>query len=182
MQAIQRFGGTGGDDLLDVAARLGPGMTGTLNGGAGRDTVLGGTAADFLRGNDGNDLLHGRGGADTLAGGNGDDTLQGERGDLMNGGAGEDRLSLRIGVGSGTGPARVVGGDGFDTLVLHLTAAEITASAKLYVETVHAMLEVAAQSPPPLRESLKRELVRMMVLYAEDLMRRSASRAPAAGP
>lgn len=64
----------------------------------------------------------------------------------------------------------------------YLTAAEITASAKVYVETVHAMLEVAAQSPPPLREALKRELVRMMVLYGEDLMRQSASRAPAAGP
>lgn len=72
------------------------------------------------------------------------------------------------------------------TLLRHrspnLSDAEITASAKVYVETVHTLLEVAAQSPPPLREGLKRELVRLMVLYGEDLVRQSVSRAPAAGP
>jgi Ca2+-binding RTX toxin-like protein len=64
--AAPRAFGEAGDDLLSG---------GTLDGGAGNDTLLGGAGGDALRGGTGNDRLEGGAGADTLGGG-------GEAGDI----------------------------------------------------------------------------------------------------
>ena len=47
----------------------------TVDGGAGRDSLMGGPAADSLAGGPGADSLVGGGGADTLTGGSGTDTV-----------------------------------------------------------------------------------------------------------
>ncbi|WP_193227799.1 calcium-binding protein [Aureimonas psammosilenae] len=103
------IGGTGygsllggdGDDTLD-ASRSTYGSTSqliSLNGGAGKDTLIGSAGADSLYGDTGDDALNGGGGNDTLEGGLGADTLTGGDGaDFLSGGAGRDMLTGDAGV------------------------------------------------------------------------------------
>ncbi|MFZ4410364.1 MAG: calcium-binding protein, partial [Paracraurococcus sp.] len=88
---VERFEGGAGADALLLPAGLAEAVT--LWGGAGQDTLSGGAAGDVLEGQDGADLLAGQGGNDTLRGGTGDDTLSGGAGnDAMDGHAGRDAL------------------------------------------------------------------------------------------
>lgn len=52
-------------------------VSGTIDGGAGRDILIGADGADDLSGGDGDDALQGNDGRDILDGGLGDDTLTG---------------------------------------------------------------------------------------------------------
>lgn len=98
-----------GDDSL-----LGDAGADSLLGGSGRDILSGGTGNDWLAGGQGDDMLRGGTGADILDGDDGDDTLAGgldRATDFLNGGAGDDRISLS---GSDYG----TGGEGADSFVL----------------------------------------------------------------
>ncbi|MGZ8406837.1 MAG: calcium-binding protein, partial [Caulobacteraceae bacterium] len=81
---------------------VGDGLSNTLNGGEGADTILGLGAADVLNGGDANDSIDagagedsavGGSGADTILGGEGNDTLRGGNGvDSVDGGTGNDLI------------------------------------------------------------------------------------------
>ncbi len=74
------------------------GVTVSVQGGAGNDTVLGSAFGDNISGDDGNDLLDGGTGNDSLIGGAGNDQLLGALGDdTLTGGAGIDTLSAGAG-------------------------------------------------------------------------------------
>jgi len=88
--------------------------------GDGNDNVTAASGNDSLRGEAGNDTLTGLGGndsidggtgSDQMFGGNGNDTLIGGTGDTLNGGAGNDLLSI-----NGDLPAVLTGGTNLDTL------------------------------------------------------------------
>lgn len=107
--------GSNHDDILsfywdatgEYLESAGTGLTGTIAGGTGIDTIygsnstnaaysetlLGGGDADIIRGLDGDDEIYGDGGDDTLFGNAGDDTIYGGLGnDEILGGAGLDTL------------------------------------------------------------------------------------------
>ena len=93
----------------------------TLLGGAGNDVMATGGGSDSLVGLTGDDLLTGSGTHSFLSGGAGNDTISGdsEFGDQMDGGAGNDLLTL--GDGRLMGDVRVshshaLGGSGEDTI------------------------------------------------------------------
>jgi Ca2+-binding RTX toxin-like protein len=79
------------------------GLSLTLVGEVGAETITGLGGAESITGLDGNDLLSGNDGNDTLSGGTGDNTLSGE--------TGADSLA------AGTGADSLLGGDGADTLI-----------------------------------------------------------------
>ena len=93
----------------------------SLVGGEGNDTLMGGADDDALHGYLGNDSLDGAAGADTLFGGDGNDTLTGvapdgtapeQDQDYLNGGAGDDQITL--------GASDIAtGGNGADSFMLH---------------------------------------------------------------
>ena len=121
--------GGAGDDMLSTYSSTG---IGSLDGGAGNDTLTGGLGNDTLLGGDGNDSLSGQEGHDSLDGGAGKDTLFGGDGnDSLIGGEGNDELwdqssgndTLLGGVGDdmlstygSTGSDSLDGGDGNDSL------------------------------------------------------------------
>ncbi|HEX2275021.1 MAG TPA: hypothetical protein VHG90_14205 [Acidimicrobiales bacterium] len=84
------------------------GLTPTIVGTAGResifgtpgpDVILGGGGNDVILGRDGNDVICGGDGADTVIGGDGDDRLLGDAGnDRLLGGPGSDSLNGGVGV------------------------------------------------------------------------------------
>ncbi len=103
------------DDLLD-----GGDGDDSLLGGEGDDTLSGGTGNDALHGYLDDDTLDGGAGADTLFGGDGNDQLSGiapegtgpeDDQDYLNGGTGDDRISL------GAGDI-ATGGNGADSFIL----------------------------------------------------------------
>lgn len=86
----------GGDDTVDAS-----GVTSvlalTIDGGAGKDTLVGSSQADVLIGGDDNDILTGGRGDDTIQGGNGNDTFvwnPGDGSDVIEGQAGTDVLQF----------------------------------------------------------------------------------------
>ncbi len=114
--ADQLFGGGGNDWLRGDAG------DDLLQGGEGHDSLYGGDGWDTLNGGAGDDLLLGGEGADRLIGGEGNDTLAGGAGyDDVSGNLGDDLLIYFAGLNGGARD-RYYGGDGFDTLELHLTA------------------------------------------------------------
>ena len=128
------IGGGDGDDALTSAT------VATLEGDAGRDTLIGGDERDTLHGGSGDDRIDAGSGDDYLDGGPGDDVIRGEDGnDILYGGAGvddevgagdddldggpgndtlsdEDRLS-RV---QDVGPDRLVGGTGVDLVYSYI--------------------------------------------------------------
>lgn len=99
-------GGLGNDTLLGSNF-----LAMSLVGGAGDDTLVAGNAGDFLDGGSDNDSLVGGTGSDELAGGAGNDILTGGLGaDRADGGAGDDTIE------GGDGDDNLVGGDGNDIL------------------------------------------------------------------
>ncbi|UWQ21115.1 Hint domain-containing protein [Jannaschia sp. W003] len=129
-------GGAGADSLAGEAGNdtlLGGDGNDTLDGGADADSLAGGLGDDVLIGGDGDDTLAGGDGADTLSGGAGGDSLSGGAGaDSVDGGAGDDTVDVGRGdtatggdgddlfviddAQAGTGPIRIVGGEGGETL------------------------------------------------------------------
>ncbi len=100
-------GGAGNDVINAAFAPAAAGVL-TLDGGAGRDTLLasasgstllGGAGNDLLIGNSGNDVLNAGGGRDLLLGGGGDDLFLGEDDftivDFRAGAGSDDRIDLR---------------------------------------------------------------------------------------
>ena len=81
-------GGAGEDTLLGEAG------DDTLDGGSEADSLSGGSGADSLSGSTGSDTLDGGTGADVLSGGSGDDLIYAGLGDTVEGGAGNDTISL----------------------------------------------------------------------------------------
>lgn len=112
-------------NTLSLAAVAGFGhFDGTVNGGAGNDTVviLRGNLTVVLNGGGGHDRLTGGAGIDSLYGGTGDDSLYGGDGfDLLNGGTGNDQLyggEQNDTLLGDAGVDRLYGGDGPDMLLL----------------------------------------------------------------
>ena len=104
--------------------------------GTGNDFVFGGRGADRLFGEAGNDRLFGDGGNDIIDGGAGNDALFGGWGadvliagagrDYLNGGSGNDLFVIdAVAAGRNT----VVGGRGFDTLRLDISAEQYASQA-----------------------------------------------------
>lgn len=93
--------GNGGEDML-----RGNGGDDVMHGGTGRDTLEGGTGRDRLEGGDGDDTLAGGADADVLDGGIGIDG--------MDGGSGDDVIAFD----AADTFAQVIGGQGYDTLVV----------------------------------------------------------------
>lgn len=99
--ALARYFGT-------VACR---GLSVTIFGTSGPDTIRGTRRRDVIHGLRGNDIIRGLGGNDILCGGAGRDTLAGGKGnDRLFGDAGKDRLD------GGLGRDRCNGGPGRDTV------------------------------------------------------------------
>lgn len=125
--------GWGGTDVLrGIIAVIGAAnAANTLTGNAGANTLIGGALGDSISGLGGADVLVGNGGNDTLTGGGGRDVLFGDEGDdilavgaadgqggLLDGGAGNDRLTgSNIGALPGVSATILYGGAGNDTLV-----------------------------------------------------------------
>ncbi len=120
-----------GNDVAQVSLGqvVPPGVTLTVELGAGDDswaghngvdTVLGGTGNDSIDVRDGDDVVHGGGGRDTVTGGNGDDQLFGDAGtDHLSGNEGDDAIDGGDGtdeVRGGPGNDNVRGGAGNDTV------------------------------------------------------------------
>jgi Ca2+-binding RTX toxin-like protein len=124
--AIQIWG-LGGNDSVGIGAGV---IGATVNGGAGRDSLIGGT---------GNDLLIGGGGNDTLSGGAGNDTLDGGAGsDSMTGGAGNDTYRFQAATAAevDTVIERLDGGT--DTLDFSALAATVPVTVNLGSDTALA--------------------------------------------
>jgi len=117
-----------GDDVVDTVDGMIAGITNTgfgadqYWGGGARDVAIGGRDDDALYGAGGDDLLAGSAGNDLLVGGSGNDGLYGEggndvirseAGDHVDGGTGDDIFEI-----ADLTFARIIGGDGFDTLRL----------------------------------------------------------------
>ncbi|MBX7144598.1 MAG: hypothetical protein K1X79_09125 [Oligoflexia bacterium] len=102
-----------GGPLSNVIS-IGKGLSGlsiSVDGGDGDDTITGGNGKDVLRGGAGNDTISGKNGKDQLFGDDGNDTLNGGNGnDVLDGGAGDDVLN------GGNGNDKLTGGDGVDQL------------------------------------------------------------------
>ncbi|TAK86261.1 MAG: hypothetical protein EPO12_02655, partial [Aquabacterium sp.] len=119
------YGGEGNDSLFGDAG------SDSLVGNSGNDALYGGTGNDTLRGSEGNDTLYGGADNDTLYASGAESRLYGEDGNdnlqggsslslLMDGGAGNDTLSVYNSVGAdlrgGAGADKLSGGTGNDTL------------------------------------------------------------------
>lgn len=109
--------GGGGNDTL-----LGMGGNDTLLGGTESDSILGGLGNDSIDGGDGNDVLDGEAGNDTVYGGKGDDQLLWS----MDGQASQADV--------------YAGGDGNDTLTLHVFASQNTAAFQAQISQLNATL------------------------------------------
>jgi Ca2+-binding RTX toxin-like protein len=91
------------------------GVTCTIAGTEGDDTLTGTSGRDVICGLGGNDTIAGRGGDDILLGGDGNDILKGGTGDdSMRGEAGSDQIGDTSGASGGADS--FVGGSGDDTL------------------------------------------------------------------
>lgn len=98
--------------LAEPLSRGASGVSCTIIGTPGKDTLRGTPKRDVLCGLGGNDVLLAMGGNDRLYGGDGNDWLDGGPGnDLLNGGAGRDRLD------GNTGRDFLSGGRGRDLLI-----------------------------------------------------------------
>ena len=82
-----------------------------ITAASGNDSLRGDDGNDTLSGLDGNDSMDGGNGADQLLGGNGNDTLIGGTGDQLNGGAGDDLISVTSDL-----PSALTGGTNLDSL------------------------------------------------------------------
>lgn len=103
-----RFYGGDGADFIDTRHGF---ISGTIETGAGKDSVFGSDEGDEVISGAGDDLLFGNAGDDTLNGGSGDDRLFGGDGtDQLLGSTGDDRLY------AGEGDDILTGGDGRDIL------------------------------------------------------------------
>ncbi|MBJ7330299.1 MAG: calcium-binding protein [Solirubrobacteraceae bacterium] len=92
---IEIFGGIGAD---------------TITLGAGNDTLLPSTGGGGVQGNGGDDTLNGGSEGGRILGGEGNDQLSADQGTSIDGGPGDDILTL-----AGDGVQDVIGGDGTDT-------------------------------------------------------------------
>ncbi len=119
----RRIDGAADADLIDLAARLGPGLAAEVRGHRGRDTLHGGDRSDRLVGGLDADQVFGRDGDDVLRGSAGNDTIDGGLGsDALRAGAGDDILAHRLLVGERWNHLR--GGDGTDTFLLRLSESQ----------------------------------------------------------
>ena len=87
------------DNTIFANINVDNGVSVTLDGGAGADSVWGGANDDMIFGGDGNDFLDGAGGGDEIHGGAGNDHIRGESfsfgvgwNDILFGDAGDDLL------------------------------------------------------------------------------------------
>ncbi|WP_299560682.1 Hint domain-containing protein [uncultured Sulfitobacter sp.] len=89
-------GGTQGINLSDLRYEIIPEASGDdrLSGDAGNDTIYGEGGDDTLLGGANNDLLVGGTGADSVLGGTGNDTIRAGQGDTVDGGDGDDLITL----------------------------------------------------------------------------------------
>ncbi len=96
------------------------GLTATIEGTDGNDTIIGTTGDDVIVGRDGNDTIAGLDGSDTICGGSGNDTISGGKGnDHLHGGKGNDSISGNRGddfIRGRKGNDSLEGGNGDDTI------------------------------------------------------------------
>lgn len=97
------------------------GVTATMAGSSGNDTLFGTVRRDVIVAGRGKDTINGRGGRDRICAGSGNDTVTGGSGnDRVYGDSGDDRLSGDSGndrLEGGSGRDRMKGGSGRDTCI-----------------------------------------------------------------
>ena len=118
---VLRIDARRGDDLIDLSGIQDVGgLSITIYGGAGDDTITGSLFGDRIMAGDGNDVVNGGNGRDTVYGEGGDDSVRGNaHGDLLDGGDGADTLRGDDGadnIGGGANSDRLRGSAGDDTL------------------------------------------------------------------
>lgn len=122
--------GSASNDTLRGAAA----SSSTVDGGAGRDTIVMGSAADNISGGAGNDTITAGGGNDVVDAGDGNDTVTMAAGTVnVNGGAGNDSIIMAATLTAGD---TVGGGDGTDTLGLAAVATAANAAGVTGFETL----------------------------------------------
>jgi Ca2+-binding RTX toxin-like protein len=137
LSSFSAVGGAGNDELH--ASNWGDTFTGgagddQLIGHVGEDDFHGGEGIDHLLGNGGNDELFGDAGDDVLVGGDGDDELHAGGGvDMLDAGTGDDILFIDD---AGGLSGELSGGDGFDTITINLTNANVTALTYSGIEAI----------------------------------------------
>jgi Ca2+-binding RTX toxin-like protein len=117
-------GGAGNDWLLGGDDDLYAGSAGITNtgddwliGGDGDDYMLSGDGADTLDGGGGRDTLYGGTGADALMGGAGADNISSDWGDiLLDGGDGDDRITVSRSASESASLERILAGAGNDSI------------------------------------------------------------------
>jgi len=93
----------GGDDAFSATGNLAALIKITVDGGAGKDTILGSNGADLLLGGDGDDFIDGQQGNDVALMGAGNDVFQwdpGDGSDVVEGQGGFDRMLFNGSAGS----------------------------------------------------------------------------------
>lgn len=137
LAGIDLLGGGPGDDIM-----RGGGDADTLIGNEGSDSLFGDEGDDRLVGGDDNDELSGGAGNDRLLGGNGNDVIAGGDGDDIGfGGAGNDTFHL-VAALNADNANEYYGGNGTDTLVLHLTEGEYDdAAIRADIDAIRAGIE-----------------------------------------
>jgi Ca2+-binding RTX toxin-like protein len=96
----------GGDDKFSATGNLAALIQITVDGGAGKDTILGSNGADILLGGDGDDFIDGQQGNDVVFLGAGNDVAQwdpGDGSDIVEGQSGTDTLLF-----NGSGAAEIM--------------------------------------------------------------------------
>lgn len=96
------------------------GLTATIVGDAGDNTIFGTPSRDVIVAKAGNDVIYGRGGNDVICAGSGADMVfGGDGGDRLFGGLGKDTMSGGLGqdtMSGGMGDDTLNGGEGLDNL------------------------------------------------------------------
>jgi hypothetical protein len=122
--------GSANNDTLRGAAA----SSSTVDGGAGRDTIVMGSAADNISGGAGNDTITAGGGNDLVDAGDGNDEVTMAAGTVnVTGGAGNDTIKMATTLTAGD---TVGGGDGIDTLGLESAATAANAAGVTGFETL----------------------------------------------
>jgi hypothetical protein len=120
-----------------------PASARTLVGGARADRLVGTPGRDVLYGRGGNDRLDGRGGANRLYGGAGNDVITADGRDFVDGGPGNDRITLTV---RGRPAFHVRCGPGRDRLIVKVPAAVTDSSVR---RRSRGCERVIVHRPPP---------------------------------
>ncbi len=127
-----RYNGNAGNDVI-----YGEDGNDTLTGDAGNDILWGGNGTDGFFGGGGDDTIYGEAGVDTMYGDSGNDIMDGGAdNDSLFGSIGNDTLVHRVGEGTDT----MSGGAGIDKVLIKLATADLTTAVRADLATLDSWL------------------------------------------